>query len=392
MTNIFTFFNSIFLFISIFISLKILTALLITVILQLIYLPSISAQEDTLQVDTVKYVLDHDTTYYKSYNNDLHLRLYSVYKYNNLILTGNNQDQSIVYSPNGNLNLGFGFNYRGLGVNIGINFPAINNDNDKFGETQKLDMRSYMYGRKVAIDFGLQFYHGFYISDYENSKINNTPSNQPSEVRGDMSINTMGITAMYVHNYEKFSFRAAFAQTEVQKKTAGSWLYGPYLNFLNIKADSSLIPIHIRDRYKLEDNIIEGFYGSVGILGGYALSVILFKRFFLTGAAALGYGLTYGNSWYESTNGRVNESIWDTGFKLNTRAALGYNTRRTYVGLSFVLESYNIATSYDITELYWMGQFRVNLVRRFDWKVPPLDWIMNKIPVLKNSGKVPSDK
>ncbi|NME72184.1 DUF4421 domain-containing protein [Flammeovirga aprica] len=339
------------------------------------------------QSDSTSNVLDHDTTYYKSYNNDLHLRLYSVYKFNNLILTGNgDQGKRIVYSPNGNLNLGFGFNYRGLGINIGINFPAINNDNDKFGKTRKLDMRSYVYGRKVAIDFGLQFYNGFYISEYE-SRGNFNQSNPPTQLRGDMSINTIGVSTLFVHNHRKFSFRAAFAQTEVQKKTAGSLLYGPYINFLNIKADSSLIPSHIREEYQLEDNIIKGLYGSAGLMGGYAFSLIIYKRFFLTGALALGYGLNYGNTWYETTEGRMNEDVWDTGFKLNTRAAFGYNNRRTYLGFSFVLESYNIATSYDITELYWMGQYRFNIVRRFDWKVPPLDWIMDRLPILKNSGK-----
>lgn len=343
------------------------------------------------QSDSITNVLDHDTTYYKSYNNDLHLRLYSVYKFNNLVLTGNNdQSRRIVYSPNGNLNLGFGFNYRGLGINIGINFPAINNDNDKYGKTRKLDMRSYMYGRKVAVDLGLQFYNGFYISEAESRSP--AANNQPTELRGDMSINTFGISTLFIQNYEKFSFRAAFAQTEVQKKTAGSFLYGPYINFVNIKADSSLIPEHIREEYKLEDNIVKGVYGSAGLMGGYALSLIIYKRIFFTGALALGYGLTYGNTWYDTPDGRMNDHVWDTGLKLNARTAFGYNNRRTYLGISFVLESYNIATQYDITELYWMGQFRFNIVRRFDWKVPPLDWIMDRLPILKNSGKEVSDR
>lgn len=354
----------------------------------LIYFLTSNKSLQAQKADTVAIKSEHDTTFYKSYNNDLHLRLYSVYKFNNLIINSNRDDinRKIIYSPNGNLNLGFGFNYRGLGINIGINFPAINNDNDKFGETKKLDMRSYVYGRKVAIDFGLQFYNGFYISEYEDSNYE-PPNDGPTELRGDMNINTMGVSALFIQNYEKFSFRAAFAQTEVQKKTAGSWLYGPYLNFLTIKADSSLIPEHIREENNLEDNIVRGKYGSFGAMGGYALSLIIGKKFFITGALALGYGVTYGNSDYKTTTGFYNETVWDTGFKINGRMALGYNTNRNYIGFSYVMESYNIATSYDITELYWMGQVRFNVVRRFSWKVGPLDWIMDRLPILKNAGK-----
>ncbi|MBD0401277.1 DUF4421 domain-containing protein [Flammeovirga sp. EKP202] len=343
------------------------------------------------QSDSIQTVLDHDTTYYKSYNTDLHLRLYSVYKFNSLVVTGNNNNsQRIVYSPNGNLNLGFGFTYRGLGVNIGLNFPFINDDNDKYGETNKLDMRTYVYGRKVAIDVGVQFYNGFYVTDSQNLGTPN--SKEPTELRGDMTVNTYGMSTLFVQNYEKFSFRAAFAQTEVQKKTAGSLLYGPYLNFVQIKADSSLIPYDIRDKYQLKNNIVKGLYGSGGVMGGYAFSLIMNKRFFFTGALAVGYGLNYGNTTYETPNERINEDVWNTGFKLNSRAALGYNNRRYFIGVSAVIESYNIAIEDDSSELYWMGQFRVNIVKRFDWGVPPLDWIMDRLPILKNSANKTSDR
>ncbi|MBB6461279.1 DUF4421 family protein [Flammeovirga kamogawensis] len=334
---------------------------------------------------------DHDTTYYISYNEQLHLRLYTVYKFNELIVNADEQgNENLTYTPNGNLNVGFGFNYKGLGINIGLNLPAINNDNDKFGETQKLDMRSYVYGRKYAFDLGLQFYKGFYISELNRD---NPPNNtEPIELRGDMKIHTVGVSVLKIHNHEKFSFRAAFAQTEVQKKTAGSLIYGPYINFVRIKADSSLIPEYIRNEYLLSSNIVEGWYGSMGITAGYAQSLILFKRFFITAAAALGYGATFGHSYYETQKGKVNETAWKGGIKINSKVALGYNSEKTYVGGSFVLESYNITTSEKNMSLYWMGQYRFNIVRRFNWKVAPLDWVFDKKDRILKSGPYKKEK
>ncbi|MBB3696167.1 DUF4421 family protein [Flammeovirga yaeyamensis] len=322
----------------------------------------------------------HDSTYYKSYNDYLHLRLYTVYKFNNLIVNAQNPEsehQQLVYAPNGNLNLGFGFNYKGLGINFGFNFPFINNDNGTLGETKKLDMRSYMYGRRYAIDFGLQFYKGFFLREYNDINPPGTP-NPPSEIRGDMRVNTLGITAFKIQNYEKFSFRAAFAQTEVQKKSAGSLIYGPYINLLSVKADSSLVPEHIRDKFHLKSNVIEGNYGSMGLIGGYAQTFVLGQRLFLTGAAAVGYGITYGNYQYATDKGNVNDTAWQGGAKLNGKLSFGYNHGRTYVGTSYVIESYNITTSSDTIALYWMGQFRFNIVQRFNWDVKFLDWILEK--------------
>ncbi|NLR92217.1 MULTISPECIES: DUF4421 family protein [Flammeovirga] len=324
--------------------------------------------------------LDHDTTYYKSFNDMLHLRLYTVYKFNELVVNSGKRISShdnLVYAPNGNLNLGFGFNYKGLGINFGFNFPAINNDDDVYGETNKLDMRSYLYARKFAVDLGLQFYKGFYISEVnENDPIRDPQP--PTQLRGDMVINTFGLSSFWIHNYEKFSFRAAFAQTEVQKKTSGSLLYGPYLNFVRIKADSSLVPENLREEYLLSSNIISGWYGSMGLSAGYAQSVILFKRFFITGSLALGYGITFGHYFFETDYGNEKDTIWKGGLKYNARLAFGYNTDRMYVGSSLVLESYNITTASDNVTLYWMGQFRVNLVHRFNWKVGILDWALDK--------------
>ncbi|MBB6461280.1 DUF4421 domain-containing protein [Flammeovirga kamogawensis] len=328
-----------------------------------------------------KAKLDYDSTYYTSYNDDLHIRLYNVYKFNDLLIQDkNDRSNNIIYSPNGNLNVGFGFTYRGLGINIGLNLPAINNDDDIYGKTTKLDMRSYMYGRKYAIDFGLQFYQGFYLKN----TIKNIPpfpdTTPPQEIRGDMQVNTIGFTAFKIHNYEKFSFRAAFSQTEVQKKTAGSPIYGPYLNVLHFSADSALIQ---DGEHGLISNVKDGWYTSTGFSGGYAFSIVLFKQFFITGSAAFGYGLAIGNSTMENIEGNTTEVTIGGGIKVNARSAIGYNNDKTYVGLSIVLESYNINTPDDYLKLYMMGQFRFNIVRRFDWKISPFDWIMDRTPGFK---------
>ncbi|AZQ62176.1 DUF4421 domain-containing protein [Flammeovirga pectinis] len=331
------------------------------------------------QTSTVK--LDYDTTFYTSYNDDLHIRLYTVYKFNDLLIQDrNDRSNNIIYSPNGNLNVGFGFTYRGLGINIGLNLPSINDDDDIYGKTTKLDMRSYMYGRKYAIDFGLQFYQGFYLKNTINRVPPFPDIGPPQEIRGDMQVNTIGFTAFKIHNYEKFSFRAAFSQTEVQKKTAGSPIYGPYLNILHFSADSALIQ---DGDHGLISNVKDGWYTSTGFAGGYAFSLVLFKQFFITGSAALGYGLAIGNSTLENINGNTTEFTIGGGIKVNARSAIGYNNDKTYVGLSIVFESYNVNTPDDYLKLYMMGQFRFNIVRRFDWKVGPLDWIMDRTPGFK---------
>ena len=71
------------------------------------------------------------------------------------------------YSPNSNLNLGLQFNYKWFGLGLAFNFPFINNDNHKYGETTRFDFQTNIFTRSLAIDLYYQKYQGFYIENPE---------------------------------------------------------------------------------------------------------------------------------------------------------------------------------------------------------------------------------
>ena len=128
--------------------------------------------------------VEHDTTYYKSYTEMLSTRLYSSVKYTNFQVYNLDKFKGLRYNTNRQIILGFGANYSIFGLNIGLNFPFNSYDEDKYGESNYLDLQSHVYTRKFTIDLYLQWYTGYYVAN-PVKVIEGWPSNDTFPKRPD---------------------------------------------------------------------------------------------------------------------------------------------------------------------------------------------------------------
>jgi len=101
-------------------------------------------------------------------------------------------NESIDYKPNDKFNIGIGFNYKWLGLDLAFNLLNINDDDDQFGKTDRLDIQSNIYLRKFAFDFNLQLYEGYYVSN-PATYLPNWTSTLPNPQRSDIKTSTIGI-------------------------------------------------------------------------------------------------------------------------------------------------------------------------------------------------------
>jgi len=314
-------------------------------------------------------LLEYDTLYIESYVKELTTRLYTSRKFTILNLSDKNASHSLEYRPNDNLNLGFGATYYGFTLNIGLNLPFINDDDELYGKTSYLDLQSHLLTRKFTFELWLSVYNGYHVAN-PNSSITDWDISDNYPYRQDMQTFVGGFSSYYIFNNKKFSYRAAFVQDEWQKKSAGSFLIGGSLYEVNVIADSSLLPYNIVDT-----SFYDGFhfnqsnFATISINGGYAHSFIIKRKFFITLSllAGVGGGNTSLKPSMEDMGGTISHTSVNTN--LTFRFAMGYNSRKIYVGLSNVYSSFITPTPIEDTDIgLSFGNVRFNIVRRFNVK------------------------
>ncbi|HSC52682.1 MAG TPA: DUF4421 domain-containing protein [Phnomibacter sp.] len=217
-----------------------------------------------------------DSTYYRTQDGFLTGRFYFGNKYSmfDMVPIGN-KDKTISYRPNTPTTMGIGGTYQWLTINLAFGFKFLNQYKSDRGETNYLDLQTHLYGRRSIVDFNTQFYKGFYLKP---TKI----LAPPYYLRPDIGITQVGLNYEHIFNWRRFSFRASMLQSERQLKSAGSPLVGISLHYLITSGDSSFIPGF--DSYDSLQPVSRLRNVDFGPSAGYAYTVVMAKRVFITGA------------------------------------------------------------------------------------------------------------
>ena len=163
------------------------------------------------------------------------------------------------------------------------------------------------------------------------------------------------INLNYVFNHKKFSYPAAFAQSGIQKISAGSPVVGIGYNHQKLTLDYnelvSVLDERIEERFPgqhytvtvdstLRFNNLE--HKSLVFSGGYAYNFVLTRNFFLSTSLTL--GLAFRKSIGEMEDRgytQRNFNIRNVNFDGCGRVALVYNNMRWYVGANAVAHYYS---------------------------------------------------
>jgi hypothetical protein len=304
------------------------------------------------------------TDYYDDYSNMLGLFLYAKQKYSSFGVYDISTNKTLLYSPNKQLNMGFGFNYKWLGIGIAFNLGFVNNDDDLYGKTKRLDWQTNIYTNKAVFDFYLQSYIGHYIENPEQVFSGWNNGDAPY-IRPDLSTVSLGLSGMHVFNHKKFSYKAAFMQTAVQKKGAGSFLLGASFFVQGIAGDSSIFP-KTSDFDSLPPVIAHSAI-YFGLRTAYAYNFIIAKHYFIS--VSLAAELQLGKTANKLEDNSVYAS-WNPIIHLQPRMGFGYNKPKWYTGFSFVRDSYFEGSSRDESRYefsFKSGNFRLFAGMRFNW-------------------------
>lgn len=248
-------------------------------------------------------------------------------------------DSECSYMPNNppKLGLGFSINNTIVGFSYGYGLRFLGNKNR--GKTRSFDLRINHYGRKFAVDLFILRYKGFYMDEPE------------FKLCPDLAVSQIGVHGDYILNHRKFSYRAAYNQSERQLRSAGSFLVGAGAHITRIKSDTSLV-IGGRNSFRTF---------QAGISGGYTHSWKIGRRWYAN--LSLSLGVYFGQGIRSS--GDREYGVFPS---LLQRAAFGYNARTWSVGFSYVgnfsMTSISESTP---TSLHSAG-FKISVAKRFGAK------------------------
>jgi len=321
---------------------------LFTTVAFLICTLSLNAQKD----------FKHDTTYYETFPQKTTVRLYLSKKYVHLNFPSGGNAEDLEYKANPKLNLGAGITIKNISINLFNGFSFLNKNSDEKGKTKGFNFQVHLYPRKWAIDLLYVSPKGYHL---EPQGMAGVPADK-YYYREDVKTTFFGLSAYQVPNKERFSYRAALLQTEWQKRSAGSIIYGGEFHHGTVQGDSALIPAFYGSKFP-QAGINKINVLSFGPGAGYAYTLVMAQHFFITGSVVINLDV---NFIREEDEARKEKNV-----SLNPsnvfKAAAGYNGKKWNVSANWTGSSISMQGSLTPDNYkFSSGNVRLVVAHKFD--------------------------
>lgn len=185
-----------------------------------------------------------------------------------------------------------------------------------------------------------------------------------------MDVRSIRIKSLFIFNKRRFSYSAAYFNTQRQMKSAGSFLIVDNLYDFLVTADTSIVPGPTRMFY--------GQYGAMNyyrvqglsIGPGYSFNLVLFHTLFFNATLTSAFDFEHRN--ISTYNGSYSHAYWKTGAAGDVRLALGLNGKRMFVSItyrgdfnSYVNNGMHIAPGYHSVDFNFGYRFKMRRGRLY---------------------------
>lgn len=209
--------------------------------------------------------------------------------------------------------LSVGVNYMGLSAGMAINPARLS------GKNKDMEFNINAYANRFGIE-----------ASYQLSKTLSGDISQNGETyhldRGVLRMATLSITGYYAFNHRHFSYPAAFTQSYIQKRSAGSWLAGFSYQGGSIKTT---------DEAPTEMGDTRIYVGSFAIGGGYGYNLVAKKWLFhLSSQPNL---IIFNSNSVKIQGEKRTEALHFPEMIINSRGAVVYNISPKYFAGSTVV-------------------------------------------------------
>ena len=216
--------------------------------------------------------------------------------------------------------LSIGASYRGISAAVAIN-PA-----KMSGVYKDYEFNLNYYSSRISLDFSYQRSESLAGDVYRDDNLSIMES-------GDLTLKVVNLAGYYAFNHRRFSYPAAFTQSYIQRRSAGSWLAGVSYQGGSIKTSNELKA----KNPNAPDVSID--VGHVGIGGGYGYNWVLGKKWLLH-FSMLPTFVVYNRNKMTVNGERKEAQHMRFNMIFNERAAVVYNfSSRYFAGATLVMNN-----------------------------------------------------
>jgi len=256
--------------------------------------------------------------------------------YQNLLELSIEGNDDLSYNANNIAGLGVGISCRDYRLSLEFCHDIGVTADKEYPKTQIFDLQIHKYTDHFIFDILFQQYKGFYRDD------GTTLFTYPG-----LSLFLTGVTGQYVFNSKYFSSRAAYALTEKQLKSAGTFLLGSSFYYYSVNTD------------EIHDDILHSVQGfQCGVNAGYAYNWVVRKKWLINLSLSIGVD--------------INNSSIDTFFDHNLRIAplvlpkfsCSYNKESWSLGMVFIANTITAIMEEDADLELDSGRLNVVFLKR----------------------------
>jgi hypothetical protein len=216
--------------------------------------------------------------------------------------------------------MSIGASYRGISAAVAIN-PA-----KMSGAYKDYEFNLNYYSSRLSLDLSYQRSEtlaGDIVGDRGDLRLET----------GEAMLKVLNIAGYYTFNHRRFSYPAAFTQSYIQRRSAGSWLAGISYQGGSIKTTDDL---KLRNPNSPEVRI---YIGHVGIGGGYGYNWVPSKKW-LVHFSLLPTVVVYNRNNMTVNDERKDAQHMRVNMIFNERAAILYNfSPRYFAGVTTVINN-----------------------------------------------------
>lgn len=255
---------------------------------------------------------------------------------------GDKSGYEFEFAPKPSVKLGPYFGWRFLFLGYTVDFTHLSG-----GSRQDFNLSLYsnqigldLFYRKMGDDYRIRSVD--LGKDIDTSPLHNVPFD-------GLHASIRGGNIYYIFNHRKFSYPAAYSQSTVQRRSAGSFLAGIGYTRHTLDIDWDKLRTVVAEKLGTEvalspdgENSQRVKYTDIALSGGYAYNWVFARNWLLD--ASLSVAAAYKSNSGEG--GKKGFSLSDFSFKNFNMDALGrvgvvWNNTKWYVGANTIFHSYN---------------------------------------------------
>ena len=330
----------------------------------------ISTTTDTLSNE---YIIDHK----KQFN----VKLEVGNEISSFKLIENNTEVDL--SPSLNIRYAVVLSYKFLSVRIGIRPKISDSEKEEKGDSDTFRLRLQLLFDNWNHVIEYNKYRGFYVEN-SGDYVSNTSGNYIQFP--DLTTHVVFGSSVYKFN-KNYSMRAIQSQTEIQSKSAGSFMPGLAYTFYSISGTDKIK--NIEDGETITRDYYNEYRGvNLALQFGYYYTFVFQKNWFLNGFGIPAVGVDFYSVDYNTPVGRTTRNFKDSFFSLSYGAGVGYNAKKIFFGAlyktrfsneKFSSSRLHIIPTKDEFSVYFGYRFRAPKTIS-----KPIDLIEDKVPILKD--------